>query len=260
LDSSGKATRRDQNGGVLLTWYLNSTVIDMSITSSSSRNYVGFNLGNSVLEYDAISGALINTYAPQYQTSFKKIQYATNYTYLYISTNSSNVDMYLCSSGKFYGYSFYLLDPVLQWGLRNDGSVIGLTVSNNLYKVTNYYSVYNQGSISTSAMSMGSCPNTHTVIVGESSSHNIKVYDDRGTLKQTLNYMTNTVSGVDCTDNYLGTVDSYGYVGINTYESTVVVDFPGWAIGLIVGGVFFVVAGIIVAIAIRVVKKRKMRQ
>lgn len=63
--------------------------------------------------------------------------------------------------------------------------------------------------------------------------------------------MTGYAQGLDCSNNKLAAIDSYGYVTVNSYTG-----FPAWAIWLICAGIVLIIA---IAITIVCVKRRKLR-
>jgi len=61
---------------------------------------------------------------------------------------------------------------------------------------------------------------------------------------------------MDCSTNYLVSIDNSNYLAINKYDS-VKVNLPGWAIGVIAGGVGLIVIIVVIVIIIVVIRKRR---
>lgn len=105
LDSYYRACRWSSTGSFMFSWTFTSQVLDMSVTwQTYGYAYVGFNFGNTVLEYNASSSLNMTTrvYYPQTYTSFSRIQYTGTYSQLLASTNTSSLHVFNCSSGMYW--------------------------------------------------------------------------------------------------------------------------------------------------------------
>ena len=60
------------------------------------------------------------------------------------------------------------------------------------------------------------------------------VYLQNGNLFQKLNYSKNTVASLDCSANYLVTLDISGNVSVNTYSGIDLKNLAAYAIAIIV--------------------------
>ncbi len=91
-----------------------------------------------------------------------------------------------------------------------------------------------------------------------SSSYIYTHYGD-GSLGQMIDYTGYTVKAIDATENYMASIDTYGYFVLASYDNgnSNGGDFPGWAIGLIVA---FIVIIFIIAAIVNIVKARKRKQ
>jgi len=118
LDNSGKAIKWTTNGTNVTSLLLNSSVTEMSLTSSNTTTYIGFNYGFKVAEYSITNASFVqtNTYTPLSGSTFRRIMYSPNYQYLFVGTNSSMVQSYACSSGMFFVYGRQLHELVVFLG------------------------------------------------------------------------------------------------------------------------------------------------
>jgi len=92
------------------------------------------------------------------------------------------------------------------------------------------------------------------IISGQVNSNHLNVFNTNGDKLQTLSYPTSNVVSLYCSDNYLISLDSSGYLAIN--KLPLIVDdneFPNWAIGLLggVGGIVIIMVIVIIVVCIR---------
>lgn len=112
------------------------------------------------------------------------------------------------------------------------------------------------GSAVVASSTMAACPQSNWIAMGESSYDYIDVYDNTLFRQQRLNYIYNTVKSIDCSSNYLVSLDSSNYLAVNKYES-INVNLPGWAIGLIAGGAALILVVVVVVIVCAVIRRRR---
>lgn len=60
------------------------------------------------------------------------------------------------------------------------------------------------------------------------------VYLQNGNILQTLNYSRNTVASLDCSPNYLVSLDTSGYIAVNDYSNVSLSKLAAWLIAIIV--------------------------
>ncbi len=177
-----------------------------------------------------------------------------------MSTNTSFVQQYSCQTGNYTYYSFNSYYPADAFDTLSNGYIVLM----NYYYIIRFTSTsdsYMVSYSSTANIFAASYKNNEFVyLTGNSnSSSSINVYYGSGSLGQSINYTGNVIKAVDATENYLAAVDVYGYLVISTYDRdhSYDGDFPGWAIGLIVGVIVII---FIIGAIVNVVKARKRRQ
>jgi len=237
----------------------------MTITDSSSSNsYIAFNFGSYILEYYIFTtNTTSQVYYPQSYTRFVKIQYGQGYYRLYAASNTSYVYQYSTSTGAYTGYSVYTSYDVKAFDTLSSGYI---AVLNNWYVYTfsssMSYSYFSYSGTANSFAVITKDSQDYYIMANVNSSYTLTVIDTNGYVKQNLTYLTYTARAIDTSRKYLVSVDSEGYLSINTFatqdDSIVInVDFPGWAIALIVSCVLVIIL-IIVAVAIVKARKRKL--
>lgn len=225
LDSSGMAIRWGRSCTAQYTWRLSTPVYDMSVTSSGGSSYVGFNFGNSVIEYYATTlyDYQVRTYYSQSAyVKFNKIQYGEGHKFLYCSTNTSIVQEYSCSTGNTTYQSFNSIYQTYAFDITPNGYIVSL----NYYYMNRFkefaYIVQTTLSSSANIMAATCIDQTFVFVLANSTGYNsssLFVYYGDGSLAQTLNYTTSTVKAIDVTVNKLCVVDSYGYLYISSYSN-----------------------------------------
>lgn len=103
---------------------------------------------------------------------------------------------------------------------------------------------------------MTACPSSSYIVTAENSYAYIDVYDSFATLTQRLSYPYSTVYALDCSTNYLASVDRNYYLALDKYD-TVGIKLPGWAIGVIAGVCGVVVIVIIVVVVVVVIRRKR---
>ena len=91
--------------------------------------------------------------------------------------------------------------------------------------------------------------------MGESNYDYLDIFDSSLFRQQHLSYLFNTVKSLDCSLNYMVSLDNSNYLAVNSYDS-IKINLPGWAIGVIAGGVSLIVIVLIVIIIICVRRSR----
>jgi hypothetical protein len=62
VEEKGKAVRWSEDGKKMASWKYNQTALGMTHTSTYFGDYVAINFGNNIVEYNAITGKVIQTY------------------------------------------------------------------------------------------------------------------------------------------------------------------------------------------------------
>ncbi len=103
---------------------------------------------------------------------------------------------------------------------------------------------------------MIACPQSLYIIAGETSNSYLDVYSGFLIRQQQLGYLHKTAKSIDCSSNYLVSIDTANYLAINYYDS-VKISLPPWAIGVIaaVGGL--IIIAVVVAVIVCYVKKKR---
>ena len=101
---------------------------------------------------------------------------------------------------------------------------------------------------------MVACPVSNYIVAGETYNSYLDVYS--GSFReQKLTYLRNIAKSIDCSTDYLVSVDTSNYLAISPYFF-ISIGLAKWIIGVIAGGVALVVIIAIVAIIICVRRKR----
>lgn len=85
-------------------------------------------------------------------------------------------------------------------------------------------------------------------MTGIQGTSNMNVYLQNGNFLQTLNYSKNTVTYVDCSSNYLVSLDANGYVAIDQFVDIDIKKLAAWVIAIIVVFSVLCCAGILLLI------------
>lgn len=96
--------------------------------------------------------------------------------------------------------------PITAFSLKPDSSYVALTSGNYLYKCNFAGSCSYLNSASSSTV-LAYCPSSSYILTGENSFYDIDYYSDSGVYQSTLTYMNNYVRGLDCSNQYLVSVD-----------------------------------------------------
>lgn len=108
-------------------------MIDMSL-STGSTYYVGFNFGTSIQQFNALTGGLTLNYYPQPYTSFKRFQYGPGCGNVFVSTNTSQIHVYLCTNGSYYSSNYSTNYPAKALSMLSSSQVVIMTTTGSLYK------------------------------------------------------------------------------------------------------------------------------
>ena len=124
------------------------------------------------------------------------------------------------------------------------------------------------GNLTTTLAGMITCPNTFMIVVSASinngTNYFLNIFNSSFVNLQSLNYLTNQVNAMVCSENYLVSIDINGNLFVDTYTQTqdpsiFITKFARWILWVIIGCGSFLVVVIVVVIIICCRRKRRAK-
>ncbi len=175
------------------------------------------------------------------------------------------LQVYDCVGGYYNNSLISFSYTARDFDVLSTGEVLLLT-DYYIYKINNYTS-YNSIYISYSYTALASSYKNYTysyITTNLNYSSNLYVYGQNGLSKQNITFNLNYCRAMDAGNTYLVTADSGGYLNIISYTDTtdivINVDFPGWAIALMVSFIFLLCVIGVVVMVVRAKKRRQAQQ